>query len=137
MKKRDLVAKHREAILALAAEHGLADVRLFGSVARGDERTDSDVDFFVRRQPGTDPFLILSFKEKLTALLGCKVDVITEQPLMKPRLRNNIPTDATPMEGKGFEAQSLFNHIQQLGEIDPDIEFGRERGIWEREEPSP
>lgn len=97
MKKRDLVAKHREAILALAAEHGLADVRLFGSVARGDERSDSDVDFFVRRQPGTDPFLILSFKEKLTALLGCEVDVITEQPLMKPRLRDNILADAIPV----------------------------------------
>lgn len=135
MEKRILVAKHREAILALAAEHGLADVRLFGSVARGDERIDSDIDFFVRRLPGSDPFLILSFKDKLTVLLGSRVDVITEHPLMRPRLRDNILADATPIEGKGFEEQGLFDHVRQLGEIAPDFEFGNKQGTWRREEP--
>ena len=94
MTKRELVAKHRNAILALAEKHGISHVRLFGSVARGDEREDSDVDFVVRRVPGSDPFLILDFKEELSGLLGCKVDVIAEQPLMKQRLRNHILSDA-------------------------------------------
>lgn len=133
MKKRVLVANHREAILALAAEHGLTDVCLFGSVARGDERTDSDVDLFVRRQPGTDPFLLLSFKEELTALLGCKVDVITDHPLMKPRLRENILADAIPLDDGAFAWRGVFHHFRRLGEIDPYFEFGGERGIWSRD----
>jgi predicted nucleotidyltransferase len=97
VKRRELVAKHREAILALAAEHGLADVRLFGSVARGDEDEESDIDFLVRRLPGSDPFELLDFKEAIEALLGCKVDLLTEHPWMRPRLKKNIERDLQPL----------------------------------------
>ena len=97
MKKRDLVAKHREAILALAAEHGLTDVRIFGSVARGDEDQESDIDFLVKRLPGSDPFELLEFKEALESMLGCKVDLLTEHPWMRPRLKKNIERDLQPI----------------------------------------
>ncbi len=94
MTKRELVAKHRDAILALAAKHGMTDVRLFGSVARGEERPESDVDFVVRREPGTDPFLILELKRELEHLLDCKVDLLTQHPWMRPRLKARILRDA-------------------------------------------
>lgn len=97
MKGKELVARHREAILALAAKHGLTDVRLFGSVARGDEREGSDIDFLVKREPGTDPFELPEFKEALEALLGCKVDLLTEHPWMRPRLKKNIERDLLPL----------------------------------------
>jgi predicted nucleotidyltransferase len=92
--KRELISKHRDAIFALAAKHGMTDLRLFGSVARGDERPDSDIDFLVKRQPGSDPFEILGLKEDLEALLNCRVDILTEHPWMRPRLRDRILRDA-------------------------------------------
>ena len=88
---------NRDAIFALAAKHGMTDLRLFGSVARGDERPDSDVDLFVRREPGSDPFLVFDFKEAVSELLRCKVDVIVEQKIMRPRLRQNILKDMVPV----------------------------------------
>lgn len=97
MKKRELVAKHRQEILALAAKHGLSDVRLFGSVARGDDGVESDIDFLVKREAGTDPFELIDFKEALEALLGCKVDLLTEHPWMRPRLKRNIERDLLPV----------------------------------------
>jgi uncharacterized protein len=97
MSKRDLVTKNREAILALAAKCGLENVRLFGSVARGDDTPESDVDLFVKRQPGSDPYLLLDFMDAMKALLGCKVDVLTEHNNIRPRLRESIFRDAVPV----------------------------------------
>lgn len=94
MKKRDLVLQHRKVIASLAAKHGMTDLRLFGSVARGDERPDSDIDFIVKRRPGSDPFEIVLLKEELESLLGCRVDVLTEHEWMRPRLKESILHDA-------------------------------------------
>lgn len=97
MSKRNLVARHRDAILALAATHELMDVRLFGSAARGDEHGASDVDMFVKRRPGSDPWLLYDFQDAVQALLGCRVDVIADAPLMRPRVRSAIQRDAVPV----------------------------------------
>lgn len=94
MTKRELLTCHRSAILALAAQNGVADVRIFGSVARGDENSGSDIDVLIRRVPGSDPFTALDFREALERLLACKVDVIVEQPLMRERLRSRILRDS-------------------------------------------
>ncbi len=94
MTKRELVQAKREEILALAEKYELTDVRLFGSVARGDEEAGSDVDIFVKRNPGSDAYLVFDFKDSMAALLECKVDVIVEQVLMKPRLRDRILKEA-------------------------------------------
>ena len=91
--KRELVMKNRYRIMAIAKKYGLSDIRIFGSVARGDEGPDSDVDFLVKRVPGSDPFLILDFKEALADLLGCRVDVLTEHGQMRPRLLKSISRD--------------------------------------------
>jgi uncharacterized protein len=48
-----LFETHRQALLALAARHGVTDLRVFGSMARGDSGPDSDVDLLVRPLPGT------------------------------------------------------------------------------------
>ena len=84
----------REEILALASGFGLTDLRLFGSVARGDEQVGSDVDFIVRRKPDTDAFLVFEFGDSLAVLLGCDVDVIVEQRNMKERFRETILAEA-------------------------------------------
>ena len=94
MKRKEWVLKNRKQIVALALSHGMTDLRLFGSVARGEDRPDSDIDFIVKRRSGTDPFEIVLLKEELEKLLGTKVDVLTEHPGMRPRLRESILCDA-------------------------------------------
>ena len=97
MSKRELIAKHRDAILALAARHGATDVRLFGSVARGEETAESDVDVIVKLQPGRSLLdlgaLLMDFRD----LLGCEVNVISEHEAMRPCFRENVAQDALPV----------------------------------------
>ncbi len=94
MKKRELVAKHREAILALAAKHGATDVRIFGSVARGEDDEASDVDVLVKMEEGSSLFEMGELLMDLRDLLGCTVDVISEHKDMRPHFRENVLRDA-------------------------------------------
>jgi len=100
MSKRELIAQHREAILALAAKHGATDVRLFGSVARGDDDETSDVDVLARF-PGATGWDVFAqqfgFEEALARLLGCKTHVVREFSTMRPRLRAAIERDLVPL----------------------------------------
>ncbi len=50
----ELRTKYKPQILELAAKHGVTDIRVFGSVARGEAREDSDIDFLIKRLPKTD-----------------------------------------------------------------------------------
>jgi predicted nucleotidyltransferase len=61
----------------LAARRGLSDLAVFGSVARGDSRADSDIDLIVRAPRGTTIIELVSFSELLSKVLGRDVDVIT------------------------------------------------------------
>jgi predicted nucleotidyltransferase len=97
VKKRELLSKNREAILGLARKHGVADIRVFGSVARGEEKDGSDIDLIVRRIPGSDPFELIELKEALERLLACKVDLITEHRWMRGVLRESIERDAVAL----------------------------------------
>jgi uncharacterized protein len=97
MSKQELVAHNRSAILALAAKHGVSNVRLFGSAARGEAGKDSDVDFFVKLDAGKGAFDLLDFIDELESLLSCKVDVLTEHRWMRERLRQNILRDAVAL----------------------------------------
>ena len=72
--------KRRE-ILRIAAEHGAQNVRVFGSAARGEARPDSDVDFLVAVQSEHSPWFPAGLIVDLEALLGCAVDVVTEDAL--------------------------------------------------------
>jgi len=79
-----LLEKKKE-ILKIAAKHGARNIRIFGSVARGEARSDSDVDFLVDMEPGRTLFDMGGLLMDLRDLLGLQVDVVTEQGL-KPRI---------------------------------------------------
>lgn len=97
MSKRALIAKNRDAILALAAKHGAADVRVFGSVARGDDTPESDVDVLVKLQNGRSLFDLGALLMDLRALLGCEVNVVSEHAALPAPFRANIAHEAQPV----------------------------------------
>lgn len=84
MRLRDRLTKLRDAIDATAAAHGARDVRIFGTVARGEESDDSDVDFLVTLEPGRTLLDLARLEVRLEALLGRRVDVVTEGGLREP-----------------------------------------------------
>jgi predicted nucleotidyltransferase len=85
----EALARNRDAILELARQFGVSNVRVFGSVARGDDTADSDLDLLV--DPGTETSLLDLARLEVAAegLLGLSVDVVT--PLgLSPRHRDSI-----------------------------------------------
>lgn len=68
----------RDEILALAERYGAYDVRVFGSVARGDSTAGSDVDLLVRYRPGTSLWDAVGLWQDLQELLGCEVSLVGE-----------------------------------------------------------
>ena len=73
--------RHRDAILSVAVRHGASNVRVFGSVARGDARPDSDLDLLVDLEPGRSLLDHVALIQDLEDLLGRKVDVVESQAL--------------------------------------------------------
>ncbi|MGH9259354.1 MAG: nucleotidyltransferase family protein [Acidimicrobiales bacterium] len=71
-------------IEAAAAAHGARDVRVFGSVVRGEERPDSDIDFLVTLEPGRTLLDLARLELQLEGLRGRRVEVVTEQGLREP-----------------------------------------------------
>jgi uncharacterized protein len=74
---RALVEANRTEIKALVARHKGRAVALFGSVARGDETRESDVDFLVEFEPGSSLFDLADLEDGLASLLGRRVDVVS------------------------------------------------------------
>jgi predicted nucleotidyltransferase len=88
-----LLEEKREEILRIAARHGASNVRVFGSVARGQAGPDSDVDFLVDLEPGRSLFDLGGLLVELQDLLGRNVDVITERGL-RQRIRDRVVKEA-------------------------------------------
>ena len=86
----------REDILRIAAKHGAHDVRIFGSVARGEADAESDIDFLVRFEPGVSLLNHAALVRELEDLLGCKVEVASERGL-RPRVRERVLQEAVPV----------------------------------------
>ena len=86
----------RRQILAIAKKYGAFNVRIFGSVARGEARPDSDIDFLVELEPGRSLFDLGGLLYELQALLGVEVDVVTEKGL-RTRIREEVLRDAVPL----------------------------------------
>lgn len=78
---RRLVATRREQVIAVAARHHAHRVRLFGSVARGDDRPDSDIDLLVDFDQNSSLFDLMRMTLELGELLGCPVDVVSSAGL--------------------------------------------------------
>jgi predicted nucleotidyltransferase len=93
MTLQELIASKREAILEVAARNGAYNVRVFGSVARGEADERSDVDFLVDMEPGRTLLDLGGLHADLEELLGVKVDVGTERSL-KPRIRDRVLREA-------------------------------------------
>lgn len=89
----ELLSDKRDAILQIAAQHGARNVRVFGSVARGEARPDSDIDFLVDSGPGRTPFFPGGLLADLEDLLGRRVQVLTE-PALHPRIRARVLQEA-------------------------------------------
>ncbi len=86
----------RTEILDLARKHGARNVRIFGSVARGDAGPDSDVDILVELEPGRGLLDHAALMLDLSDLLGCKVDVVTDRGI-RPRIRDRVLREAVPL----------------------------------------
>jgi predicted nucleotidyltransferase len=76
--------------------HGMRNVRVFGSVARGDDRRDSDLDLLVDVEPGRTLLDVIGLEQDLEELLGRKVDVLTEGGL-SPYLQQRILAEASSL----------------------------------------
>ena len=74
---RSLVSARREQVMAVAARHHANRVRVFGSVARGDDRPDSDIDLLVDFAPDSSLFDLMRMARELEELLGHPVDVVS------------------------------------------------------------
>lgn len=92
----ELLGDKREEILRLAAQHGATNVRVFGSVVRGEAGPDSDVDFLVDMGPGRSAFFPAGLQQDLEDLLGCQVDVLTENGLHW-YIRDRVLKEAQPL----------------------------------------
>ncbi|MFH1110552.1 MAG: nucleotidyltransferase family protein [Planctomycetota bacterium] len=96
MVAQQLVEHRRGDILRLAAQHGATNVRVFGSVVRGEAGAGSDIDFLVDMEPKRSLLDIATLKLDLQDLLGCDVDVVTESSLYW-LLRRRILREARPL----------------------------------------
>lgn len=75
-----------------ASRYGIRSIGLFGSVARGDNRPDSDVDVFVELEE-PDPFVMFDIREALQSLFGCKVDLVRLRQGLRSLLLKRIEQD--------------------------------------------
>lgn len=91
-----LLREKREEILRIAAKHGARNVRVFGSVARGEADEASDIDFLVELEPGRSLLDHAALLLEVQELLGRKVDVVSDRGI-KPRIRERVLREAVPL----------------------------------------
>ena len=106
-----LLTKKREEILRVAARHGAYNVRVFGSMARGEATAESDIDFLVDMESGRSLLDLGGLLMDLRALFDRDVDVVTENGL-RIRIRDRVLREAvrlgetTARDGHGFGLES-------------------------------
>jgi len=92
----DDIRAYREEILRIAAGHGARNVRVFGSVARGDAGPDSDLDLLVDAGPETTPFFPGGLVADLEQLLGRRIDIVEPEGLYW-YVRDRVLHEAVPL----------------------------------------
>jgi predicted nucleotidyltransferase len=92
----EIRSRYRNQIINAAEKRGARNVRIFGSVARGDQRHDSDVDFVVDFEPGRSLLDLTGLWLDLESVLGCKVDVVSSRGL-RPRVASEVARDAVSL----------------------------------------
>lgn len=96
MDKAKVLKEKRGLIIELASRHGARNVRIFGSVARGDAKESSDIDFLVDMEPGRSLFDLGGLLMDLQDLLHCKVDIGTTK-MLKESMRDQVLKEAIPL----------------------------------------
>lgn len=92
----NLLREKREEILRICAKYGARNVRIFGSVARGEADKHSDIDFLVEMEAGRSLFDLGGLQYELEQMLGCPVDVVTERGI-KARIRERVLREVVPL----------------------------------------
>lgn len=93
MKTIALLKEKRSEIIRIAQVNGVIKLSLFGSVVRGEDNENSDVDFLVEFEEGRTLFDLIRLKQELESLLEKSVDVVTEESV-HPLLKERIKTEA-------------------------------------------
>ncbi|MBR8832387.1 MAG: hypothetical protein N5P05_001851 [Chroococcopsis gigantea SAG 12.99] len=93
---KELLKNKREEILTIAAQHGASNIRVFGSVARGEATNNSDVDFLVELSPERSLLDQIGLIQDLEKLLGVRVDVAELDGLHK-LIRDTVLSEAVPL----------------------------------------
>ncbi|WP_448003079.1 nucleotidyltransferase family protein [Agromyces bauzanensis] len=91
-----VLTRRRKEILDLAAAHGLRNVRVFGSVARGTDGPDSDIDLLADLPAGMGLFTLARLERSLSELLGAKVDIVPAGSL-RSHLAEQVRIEAVPL----------------------------------------
>ena len=103
LRPSDLLANNRERILAVAAAHGAVEVLVFGSVARGEDDPESDLDLLVDIPLERLSLLdLIQLKLEISDLLGIRVDLGTAE-MMRPEVREKVLSEARPLIGRGHD----------------------------------
>ena len=95
MKFMDLAHNRRE-IIRIARQNGATNIRVFGSVARGEATEASDLDLLVEMEEDRSLLDIIAIKQDLEDLLGCRVHVVTEAAV-SPYLKERVLKEAVPL----------------------------------------
>ena len=92
-----MLHEQRDRILDIAVKHGARNVRVFGSVVRGEAQLNSDIDFLVDLGEPLSPWFPVGLIQDLEALLGHKVDVVTEKSLHYFIRDRSLSSEAQPL----------------------------------------
>ncbi len=90
------IISKREQIIDIASKHKIFNIRLFGSVLREEETSNSDIDFLVECEDNCSLFDLISLKYDLEEVLGRKIDVVTPDSVHWT-LRDRILQEAKPI----------------------------------------
>ncbi|CDZ57644.1 nucleotidyltransferase family protein [Neorhizobium galegae] len=96
MRPSEVLERNREAIREAATRFNAANPRVFGSVARGEDGPDSDIDILVDALPGTTLFDLGGLQDTLETLLQVKVDLVTSGGI-RNSMRDRILSEAAPI----------------------------------------
>jgi predicted nucleotidyltransferase len=93
---QEIISARRADVLAAAKRHGVTSIKVFGSVARGDARDDSDVDFLVEVGPHHSAFFPGGLVMDLEEILGRRVDVVEPDALHR-LIKDRVLREAVPL----------------------------------------
>ena len=93
MELKQLLTKKRKGIIQIAQKYGVYNIRIFGSVARGENNSESDLDFLVDIKSGRNLLERIALIQELEDLLGYKVDVV-KSPNLPMLIRDKVFNEA-------------------------------------------